>query len=271
MFPFKSVSSRSLRVATLFAIMSFSQATLAQETLYAYGPGGPAPAMKEAAAAFEKTTGVKVEVTAGPTPQWLEKAKTDADVVFSGSETMMSDFMVALDGQIVPSSVEPLYLRRSAILVRKGNPTRIKGLQDLMKPGHRVLVVNGAGQNGLWEDMAGRTGDIGAVRGLRRNIAAYAPTSAEAKAAWIADQSLDAWIIWNIWQVANPQLADVVEVEPHYRIYRDTGVALTRAGQANPDAKAFAAYLASPEAGRIFARWGWMVPKARVRQNQPSH
>ena len=60
MFPFKSVFSRSLRVATLFAIMSFSQATLAQETLYAYGPGGPAPAMKEAAAAFEKTTGVDV-------------------------------------------------------------------------------------------------------------------------------------------------------------------------------------------------------------------
>lgn len=55
----------------------------------------------------------------------------------------------------------------------------------------------------------------------------------------------------------------MVEVEPQYRIYREPGVALTQAGQANPDAKAFAAYLASPEAGRIFARWGWMVPSAR--------
>lgn len=78
----------------------------------------------------------------------------------------MTDFMVALDGQIVPSGVESLYLRRSTILVRKGNPKRIKALQDLMKPGHSVLVVNGAGQNGLWEDMAGRPGDIGVVRGL---------------------------------------------------------------------------------------------------------
>ena len=43
----------------------------------------------------------------------------------------------------MPSTAEPLYLRRSVILVRKGDPQRIKGLQDLMKPGHRVLVVNG--------------------------------------------------------------------------------------------------------------------------------
>ena len=251
------------RLIAAIVAVAFAAGAAAAGPVHVYGPGGPAPAMKEAAAMFAATRGVKVEVVAGPTKEWLEQAKGDADVIYSGSETMMSDFIVALDGQIVPSTAEPLYLRRSVILVRKGNPQRIKGLQDLMKPGHRVLVVNGAGQNGLWEDMAGRTGDIGAVRGLRRNIAADAPTSAEAKAAWIADQSLDAWIIWNIWQVANPHLADVVEVEPHYRIYRDTGVALTRAGQANPDAKAFAAYLASPEAGRIFARWGWMVPSAR--------
>lgn len=257
------------RLIGAIATLAFAAGAAAAGPVHVYGPGGPALAMKEAAASFAATRGVKVEVIAGPTKDWLERAKGDADVIYSGSETMMSDFMVALDGKIVPSTAEPLYLRRSAILVRKGNPKRIKGLQDLMKPGHRVLVVNGAGQNGLWEDMAGRTGDIGAVRGLRRNIAAYALTSAEAKAAWIADGSLDAWIIWNIWQVANPQLADVVEVEPQYRIYRDTGVALTHAGQANPDAKAFAAYLASPEAGRIFARWGWIVPKAGAGHDQP--
>jgi hypothetical protein len=37
---------------------------------------------------------------------------------------------------------------------------------------------------------------------------------------WRSD--IDAWIIWNIWQVANPTVADLVEVEPEYRIYRDT-------------------------------------------------
>nr|WP_295106030.1 substrate-binding domain-containing protein [uncultured Caulobacter sp.] len=258
------------RLIAAIAVAAFAAGAAVAGPVHVYGPGGPAPAMKEAAAGFAAKRGVKVEVVAGPTKDWIVQAKGDADVIYSGSETMMSDFMVALDGQIVPSTAEPLYLRRSAILVRKGNPKRIKGLRDLMKPGHRVLVVNGAGQNGLWEDMAGRTGDIASVRSLRRNIASNAATSADAKAAWIADESLDAWIIWNIWQVANPQLADVVEVEPQYRIYRDTGVALTHAGQVNDDAKAFAAYLASPEAGRIFARWGWIVPATRAGHKQPS-
>ena len=35
-------------------------------SLKVYGPGGPAPAMKEAATAFEKATGIKVEVTEIP-------------------------------------------------------------------------------------------------------------------------------------------------------------------------------------------------------------
>lgn len=174
------------RLVTAIAALAFAAGEAAAGPVHVYGPGGPAPAMKEAAANFGAKNGVKVEVIAGPTKDWLGRTKGDADVIYSGSETMMSDFMVALDGQIGPSSVEPLYLGRSAILVRKGNPKRIKGLQDLMKPGHRVLVVNGAGQNGLWEDMAGRMGDIASVRGLRRSIAAYSATSADAKAAWIA-------------------------------------------------------------------------------------
>ena len=152
-------------IAAIVAV-AFAAGAAAAGPVHVYGPGGPAPAMKEAAANFAAKRGVKVEVVAGPTKDWLAQAKGDGDVIYSGSETMMSDFMVALDGQIVPSGVEPLYLRRSTILVRKGNPKRIKALQDLMKPGHSVLVVNGAGQNGLWEDMAGRPGDIGVVRGL---------------------------------------------------------------------------------------------------------
>ena len=55
--------------------------------------------------------------------------------------------------------MHPLFLRPATILVRPGNPGHITGVADLLKPGHRVLVVNGAGQQGLWEDVAGRLGD----------------------------------------------------------------------------------------------------------------
>ncbi|WP_313464954.1 substrate-binding domain-containing protein, partial [Achromobacter sp.] len=124
-----------------------------------YGPGGPAPAMKEAAAAFGKMHGVTVNITAGPTPAWADKAKQDADVLFSGAENMMSGFASALPGVFDLRDARTLYLRPSAILVRPGNPKGISGFKDLLKPGIKVMAVSGAGQTGLWEDVAGRLGD----------------------------------------------------------------------------------------------------------------
>lgn len=254
--------SRLARTA-LIATMSLGSVRMAAaETIHVYGPGGPMPAIKEAAAAFGAAHNVTVDVTAGPTPAWLEKAKGDADVIFSGSETMMTDFTGALGDRIDTSTVKPLYLRAAAILVRPGNPSRITGIKDLMKPGHRVLVVNGAGQNGLWEDVAGRLGDIDSVKAFRSNIVTYAGNSAIARQAWTKDTTLDAWLIWTIWQVSNPTLADQVAIEPEYRIYRDTAVALTKQGSQSADAKAFVAYLGSGDAAPIFAKWGWITQPA---------
>jgi accessory colonization factor AcfC len=232
----------------------------AAETLHVYGPGGPLPAMKEAAQQFGKAHGIDVQAVGGPTGQWLGQAKADADVVFSGSEGMMSDFVTASGGAIDSASIVPLYLRPSAILVRPGNPKHITGLADLLKPGHRIIVVNGSGQAGLWEDVAGRLGNIASVRALRANIGDFAATSADANQSWMADKGYDAWLIWNIWQVANPTIADQVAIAPRYRIYRDSAFALTRSGETKPAARAFAAFLASKAGAGIFANWGWTVP-----------
>lgn len=249
---------RIIFTAALMAATLSASANAA--TVHAYGPGGPAPAMKEAAAAFKARTGVDVVVTAGPTPQWIDAAHRDADVMFSGAENMMTDFIKAMGGAVDENTVDPLYLRASNILVRPGNPRRIGGLRDLLKPGMKVMVVQGAGQTGLWEDMAGRTGDIATVRALRRNIVQYAPNSAAAKQAWTNDRAIDAWIIWGIWAKANPGIADSVAVEPRYRIYRDAGTALTKAGDANPDAVHFVSFLRSAQGAAIFRKWGWITP-----------
>ena len=144
-------------VGVTVCCLTLASGSRAAETLHVYGPGGPLPAMKEAAAVFGKAHGITVDVTAGPTPQWIDRAKADADLIFSGSEVMMSDFIATIP-QIDAATVEPLYLRPAAILVRPGNPAHIGGIADLLKPGHRILVVNGAGQQGLWEDVAGTFG-----------------------------------------------------------------------------------------------------------------
>jgi len=251
----------SLLLLAAAGVTAASAASFAAEPLHVYGPGGPLPAMKEAAATFGRAHGIDVEVTAGPLPQWLAQARTDADVIFSGSEVMMSDFTAAIP-EIDPASIQALYLRPAAILVRPGNPGHIGGIGDLLKPGHRILVVNGAGQQGLWEDVAGRLGDIASVRAFRSNIVVVAKNSAEARQAWMADKTMDAWLIWTIWQTANPSLADQVAIEPNYAIYRDAGIALTKRGEARPDARAFADFVASPDGAAIFAKWGWIAPRS---------
>lgn len=230
----------------------------AQDVLHVYGPGGPAPAMTQAAAAFGKETGVRVVLTAGPTPQWKEQAQADADLIYSGSEHMMSDFGRLFEDLFELHDVVSLYLRPSAILVRPGNPKGIAGFRDLLKPDIKVLAVAGAGQTGLWEDMAGRAGRIDEVRALRRNLLLpEAPNSGIARQLWQDDASIDAWLIWNIWQLANPQLADLVAVEPEYTIWRDTGIVVTRRGKARPQAAAFVEFLLSETGQEIFAAQGW--------------
>lgn len=166
----RSTLQQTLAGALLALAAVSGPAAWAAQDLNVYGPGGPAPAMKEAAEAFGKQRGIEVKVTAGPTPAWAEQARQNADVLFSGAENMMSGFAAALPGVFDLRDARTLYLRPSAILVRPGNPKGIQGFKDLLKPGIKVMAVSGAGQTGLWEDVAGRLGDIETVRAFRANL-----------------------------------------------------------------------------------------------------
>jgi accessory colonization factor AcfC len=233
--------------------------SVAEEILHLYGPGGPYPAMREATAVFGKRYNVKIEVVVGPTNQWAEKAKSDADLIYSGSEYMMTDLIRVLEGKIDETTVKPLYLRPSAILVRRDNPKKIQDFPDLLEKGMKVLVVSGAGQIGLWEDVAGKQGDIETVRAFRKNISVYASDSAEAKKRWIENRELDAWLTWVIWAVSDPTMADVVPIGDEYVIYRDCGIALTHQGKAKALAQNFIEFLESAESAKVFEKWGWVT------------
>lgn len=254
----------SISLILLISVINNANAT---EILHIYGPGGPAPAMRAAAKEFSQIQHVDIKVMAGPTDQWAKQFAIDGDIIYSGSEAMMSDFTGKFPESLNTSTVEPLYLRPAAILVRKGNPKHINGFHDLLKPDARVMVVQGAGQVGLWEDIAGRDGDINTIRTFRKNIRIYASNSKDALQHWQEDPQIDAWLIYTIWAVANPGVADVVSLEPHYRIYRDTDVALTHRGQTNPLAGAFIEFLKSAAGKKIFEQYGW-VDKEVINQNK---
>jgi accessory colonization factor AcfC len=114
----------------------------------------------------------------------MQAAKTNADLFYSGSENMMTDFTSLFSGQIDPVTIDPIYARSAIIIVHPGNPKNIKGFEDLLRPGVTVMIVQGSGQTGLWEDIAGRTADVAIIRALRSNIVAFAPDTATAHGVW---------------------------------------------------------------------------------------
>jgi len=253
---------RNLRLLFSTAAVTFwcaGTTAVAQDalTVHVYGPGGPGPAMTDCAQTFSARYGVNVIVTAGPTSGWQDAAKRDADMFYSGSENMMTDFISQFGGEIDQSTIDPLYVRVATILVHPGNPLKIKRLVDLTRPGVRVMIVQGSGQTGLWEDIAGRFGDVAIVRALRRNIVAFEPDTATAHQVWNSPGAPDAWIALYSEHGANPTESDAIRLEPGLESVRDAGIALTTAGEAKPLAKAFYSFVHSPEGLAIFERWGW--------------
>lgn len=231
----------------------------AQTVLHVYGSEGPSPAIHEAAARFMQRHNVTVQVVSGPTEEWHDAAVQDADLIFSSAEFMMSAFIKDEALQVEAATVTPLYMRPSAILVRPDNPKQIKDFPDLLKPGVRVMVVHGSGQTGLWEDMAGKQGDIRTIRAFRRNIVLFAANSTEALRVWDERDDIDAWLTWNIWHRPLRQRATLVPVSDDYVIYRQCNIALTQRGLKQPLAKTFVDFLTSEDGAAIFASWYWVA------------
>lgn len=236
----------------------------AQEVLHVYGSEGPAPAVQEAAGAFGNVSNVKVDVVAGPPDNWLAQAATQADVVFASADFMMAEFVRAGELQIDEATITHLYMRPSAVLVRPGNPKRISDFPDLLKADMRVMVVSGSGQTGLWEDMAGKHGNVATVRAFRKNIVVFAPDSTEAMRLWDERQDIDAYVTWNIWHMPLRNRAQLISVSDEWKVYRQCSIALTERGKSKASARRFIEFLASAEGSAIFESWYWMPTPERA-------
>lgn len=125
------------------ATLLFSVSSAACAGINLYGPGGPHTALQEAAALYTQKTGVPVTVHYGPQAKWDDEARKDADILFGASE--QSALAIARDHRenFSEKNIEPLYLRKSILLVKKGNPKNIQSIEDLTRPGIGIIVNDG--------------------------------------------------------------------------------------------------------------------------------
>ncbi|EKB2995444.1 substrate-binding domain-containing protein [Salmonella enterica] len=244
-------------LATL--LLTVSSAACADINLY--GPGGPHTALKDAASLYTQKTGVPVTVHFGPQAKWNEEARKKADIIFGASEQSALAIIRDHQDRFSEKDIEPLYLRKSILLVKPGNPKNIRGIEDLTRPGTGIIVNDGGGTSntsgtGVWEDIAGRKGNIETVAGIRKNIILYAPNSGTARKALETQAGADVWITWADWAASNSGTGEMVEIAPDYVIWRDMNIAVRQ--DADAETRQFSAWLRSDEAAPAFKKYGWV-------------
>lgn len=196
----------------------------AKDTLYIYGPGGPAAAMEECAKIFSAKNSILVKVIAAPEAKWIDEAEKNADIVFGGAEYMLTQFKLQHAGLMDSATRKELYKRGAGILVRPGNPKKINSLKDLTKPGVKLLEITGAGQLGMWEDLAGKQN---LIEGIQKNIKGAFANTALAIDAWKLDDKFDAMIIFSSWYNRLKDVSQLIKIPVSQMVYRGTPIAIT--------------------------------------------
>ena len=208
---------------------------------------------------FEKDTGIKVEVIAGPESRWSKNAQADADILWGTSEQSITAFLETYKS-FDSNNVKPIYIRPAVIAVKKGNPKGIKGFSDILKPGMRIIVTEGAGVyntsgTGVWEDVAGRLGNINDIIEFRKNIVSFSKGSG---ASFRAFEKLDAdaWITWPNWPVSKSDVLEKIDISENRQIWRDVNVILSP--KSDPEAKQFLDFLITDRAANLMKTEGWV-------------
>lgn len=188
------------------------------------------------------------------------RCQKNADILFGASEQSALAIIRDHKDSFSEKDIQPLYLRKSILLVKKGNPKNIRSIDDLTRPGIGVIVNDGGGTSntsgtGVWEDIAGRKGNIETVAAIRKNIILYAPNSGTARKALENQPGADVWITWADWAASNPEIGDVVEIAPDYVIWRDMNITVRQ--DANDETRRFAEWLQTDEAAPAFKKYGW--------------
>ncbi len=239
---------------TLLLSLISPSAYSANNVLKIYGPGGPLEPMKECGELFSKKYNIKVEVIAGPEKKWLEQAKKDADLIFGGAEYMFTQFDLNNPDFIDKNSRTSLYQRPIGILVRKGNPKKIKEIKDLAKKGVNILDINGAGQVGAWEDLAGK---YNLIEAIQKNIKVSVSNSAEGIEKLKSMPELDAWVTYESWFYRLKKDTDLVKFPQKDKIYRGTPISITNISDNKLEAQKFIIFLKSEIGHKVFKKWGW--------------
>lgn len=246
----------------------FSAGAQAADSLLIFAGAATVPPTTDAAKAFEKKTGVKVDVVFGGSGYVLSQMKLakQGDLYFPGSSDYME--IAKRDGDVLPATEKIIVYAVPAINVQKGNPHSITGLKDLLKPGLRVAIANpegvcvGAYAVEIFEKELTRA----EREQLKANIKNYTG-SCEQTATAISLKLADAVVGWRVFQYWDPERIETIPL-PKEQITRIgyIPIAISRFSKQPKLAQQFIDFLTGPEGAAIYAKYSYFAePEAAFK------
>jgi molybdate transport system substrate-binding protein len=226
------------------------------QTLTVFLGSASKPPMEEIIALFEQKTQIKVDVIIGSSGFVLSQMELTGmgDIFFPGS----SDFMeLAKTKNLVYPETEqiPMYLV-SAINVVKGNPKKIYGLRDLLRPDLKIAIASPkevcVGTYAV--EIIEKNFTQKEKEQFKANILTYSE-SCDKTASLIAMKSVDAVIGWSVFEHWNPEAIETVKLNPSELIRVGyIPLAISKNTKQKELAQQFIDFVMSDEALKIFKK-----------------
>lgn len=250
----------------LLLMLMTTSPSLAAEKLLVFAGAASQPPTEAAAKAFEKMTGVRVDVNFGGSGYVLSQMKLakQGDIYFPGS----SDYMekAKRDGDVFPDTEKVVVYLVNAINVWRGNPKNIKTLKDLTRPGLKVAIANPEGVcvGAYAVEIIEKNFTAEEKQAFRRNLVNYTG-SCEKTATAISLKSVDAVIGWRVFEHWDPERIETIPLNPaEIRRIGYIPVAISTYTKQRELAQRFIDYLLSPEGQKNFKKYHYFATAAEA-------
>ncbi|MBN1419491.1 MAG: molybdate ABC transporter substrate-binding protein [Planctomycetes bacterium] len=221
---------------------------------------GLRPPIEEIAAAFAKAHGIRVECDYAGSNVLLARLEL----------TKRGDIFIPGDAHYVDLARERGLVERDAdacllvpvVLVAKGNPKGIRGVDDLARPGLRIALGDpkACAIGRLTAPILEKNGV--AVADVDRNVVVRAVTVNEL-AVHMKAGKIDAAIVWDAVAKMIPEDGEIVEIPLEKNVVSTVPVAVLKSAKDPRRAAAFEAFAISAEARAIFRRHGYATEPPR--------
>ena len=258
----KKAARAILCVFAVLSFLSFGQTPRScADELLVFAGAASKPPTEEAAKAFEKKTGVKVNVTFGGSGFVLSQMTLakKGDIYFPGSSDYME--IAKKKGLVFPDSERHVVYLVPAINVQKGNPKGIKSLRDLTRPGLRVAIANPDGVCvGLYAvEIVEKNLAPEEKAAFRKNLVNYTE-SCEKTATAVSLKAVDAVIGWEVFQYWDPDRIETIPLKKEEVVRIGyIPIAISKFTSNRPLARQFIDFLLSDEGKALFKKYHYFM------------